>query len=473
MSTYSTDRLSVQQFIDKTPLSRRQRLIVFLTFLVVVADGMDLSIVSHVFPRLIAEWGTSIGEVTLTVTAGIIAMGIGALISGPAADRWGRIPVLMAGFVLFNVTTAALGVSGTIEVFIAMRLLTCVGLGAVLPVAMTLVADWIPAARRAQMVAIAFSGAALGSIIGAFLAATVIPAFGWQTMVIIAGLVPLIVVPFYLRLVPEPPTSLVKRGRSAAAISRSLAVIAADPESVDATVATSETSAKRRNVFVVVFSKALAISTLLIWLLTFLTQALLILILQYLPILLQQPDPGPGLSTAESGTVVAMWGVGSLTGLVLVSFFLKWFDRFFTGAVAAVLAIVGIWVIVLGDLAYLGLMITLLATGIAFAALPSVTNAITTIAYPVEARATGVGTASFLGRVGGMAGAVTGGALIAAGFALQAIFAVLTVPIAVALVTFLGLRAETRRQERRSGIDEVPTSIPQTEAAPVGTTHGS
>ncbi|PTT64170.1 MFS transporter, partial [Arthrobacter sp. HMWF013] len=98
-----------------------------LTFLIMVADGMDMSIVSHIFPRLISEWGTSIGEITATVTAGLVALAIGGFIAGPAADRWGRKPVLLAGFVLFNLTTAGFGLTSTLEAFFALRLLACVG----------------------------------------------------------------------------------------------------------------------------------------------------------------------------------------------------------------------------------------------------------------------------------------------------------------------------------------------------------
>lgn len=452
METSTPTKVRVQQFIDQRPLSRRQRLIFFLTFLVVVADGMDLSIVSHIFPRLITEWGTTLPQVTATVLVGIVAMAVGALASGPAADRWGRKGVMLAGFLLFNLATAALGFVSTIEIFIGLRVLACIGLGIVLPVSMTLVADWAPAARRAQMVAIVFAGAAVGSILGAYLAATLIPAFGWQTMIVVAGLLPLLVVPFYARLVPEPPTNLVKRGRPSSEILRSLSVIAADTTTVDTTEATSLDLARRR-LFAVVFSRALIVTTSLIWALTILGQALLILVLQYLPILLQQPTPGPGLNTTQSGLIVAMWGWGSLIGLVLVSFAMKWCDRFLTGVIGATLTIIGSLTIAVSGFDYLGLMIALLLTGMAFASLPSVVNAITTIAYPVEIRATGVGSASFAGRFGGMAGALIGGLLIAAGFGLQAIFAVLTIPMAITILGFLGLRADSRRRSRLSAAD--------------------
>lgn len=268
MRTLNPQTESLQKFIDRAPLSRRQRLIFLLTFLFVVVDGMDLSIVSHIFPKLISEWGASIEQVTLTVVAGIFAMAIGALVSGPAAGRWGRKPVLVFSFVLINVATAALALTGTIEVFIAVRVLACLGIGAVMPLALTMVADWAPAARRAQMVALVFSGVGVGSIIGAYLAAALIPSFGWQTLVVVAGLVPLIVVPFYLRFVPEPPAALIKRGRPSADVRQSLAAIDADSANVD-TTADETSQAARVNVFAVVFARVLAVSTTLIWVLTF------------------------------------------------------------------------------------------------------------------------------------------------------------------------------------------------------------
>ncbi|WP_172582833.1 MFS transporter [Subtercola boreus] len=442
--------MSLQQFLDHAPLSRRQRIIFFLTFLVLVADGMDVAIVGLVFPRLIAEWGVTIGQVTLTVTVGILAMAVGAIVSGPIADRWGRKPVLIAGFLIFTLGTAALGLSSSIDVFIVVRILSCLGLGAVTPVAMTIVADWAPAARRAQMVALTFSGVALGTIVGAYLAATLIPSFGWQTMVIVAGLLPVLVVPFYLRLVAEPPVTLLKRGRPEPEVRRSLAVVGGDSSDVDLSRAAADPRLEKTP-FATVLSRTLVLTTGLIWLLAFITQGLIIVVLQYMPILLQRPQPGgPGLDTAQSGLIMAMWGWGSLAGQISVSFVLKRLDRFLTGVIAAVWTIAGLAVVVTCNLGFAGLMVVLLVTAIGAASLPTITNAIGTIAYPDRARATGVGASSFMGRIGSVASGLAGGLLIAAGFTLPALFAALTVPVLVVGGAFIGLRAETRRRTRAS-----------------------
>ena len=447
--------MTLQQFIDQSPLSRRQRLIYFLIFLVLVADGMDVAVAGLVFPRLIAEWGTTIGRVTVAVTGALLAMAIGAISSGPIADRWGRKPVLIVGFLIFTLGTAALGLTAQIEFFTLVRILSCLGLGAVTPVAMTIVADWAPAARRAQMVALSFSGVALGTIIGAYLAAVLVPAFGWKSLVLVAGLIPVLVVPFYLRFVPEPAATLVKRGRSDSEVKRALVVIAGDPSAVDTSVL-SAAGVIRKRPFAVVLSRALAVSTGLIWLLAFLTQGLIVLVLQYVPILLQQPSPGPGLDTAQSAFTMAMWGWGSLVGQVGVSFVLKRIDRFVTGAVAAIWTIVGLWVVFVGNLGFVGLMAVLFSAAIGAAALPTITNAIGAMAYPDEVRATGVGASSFMGRIGSVVSGLSGGLLIAAGFTLPTLFAVLSVPVLVVGVAFVGLRADTRRRGRLTSLREVP-----------------
>ncbi|MGN5734746.1 MFS transporter [Arthrobacter psychrochitiniphilus] len=412
-----------------------------------IADGMDTSIVSHLFPRIIADWGTSIEEVTMAVTGGLVALAVGGLLAGPIADRWGRKPILMTGFVLFNLTTAGLGLSSSFMEFFGLRLIACVGLGIVMPISMTMVADWIPSAHRAQMVLLTFLGGSGGSIIGAYLAAAMIPTFGWQTMVIVAGLAPLILVPFYVLLVPEPPAMVIALGRPAKQLKRSLSFIAGNPDDVETSVSASVKTSEK-NVFATLFSKVLLISTLLIWALTLLAQGTLQLVLQYLPILLQQPAPGPRLTTAESGLAVAMLGWGGIVGVLLFSFVLKWTNRFLAGIAAAMIAIISFSIITFGNFELSGLMIMLLVAGIGVASLPAITGAITAVAYPTKNRATGTGTASVWGRVGGMISGATGGALIAIGFTLQSIFAVLTIPAALIVITLLGLRAEARRRAR-------------------------
>lgn len=448
----------IQSLIDRLPIGRGRRMIVFLSFLIMVADGMDITIISHVLPHLIPEWGVGASELTITISAGVLALGVGALLAGPAADRWGRRPIIVTGFVVFNVFTALAATAPNIETLIALRVVACLGLGAVAPVVMTLVADWVPAFRRAQLVAFVFSGVALGSIVGAYLAAVIIPSLGWRVLLLVAGLLPLIITVFFVRSVPEAPSMLVQRGRSSETIRRTLLLVApeADVERIDLSADRTE-AMSHRAAFAIVLSRMLALSTMLLWALFFLSQFLVQVALQYLPTLLQQPSPG--LNATESGVVVAMWGWGALIGQIGASFLLKRFDRFLVGVGVIVWALVAVLIVAAQSFDFVGLLVVIFLVGLAIPALTAVTNGIATVTYPTEARGTGVGAAGFAGRLGALGSGIVTGVLLGIGWGLQAIFAAMCAPLVASALLLLGLRADAHRRARAADRERAASSL--------------
>lgn len=412
-------------------------------FTVMIADGMEITLVSHIFPSLIKAWGISIDAVRLTVSVSIVAMAIGMLLSGPMAERWGRKGVALCAYVLFCVTTATLGLARDIETFMALRVISCLGLGAVMPLAMTIVDDWMPSSRRAQMVTLSFSGVALGSIIGAYVSAAIIPTYGWQALTFAAGAVPLVVVPFIIALVPEAPAVQVALGKPAHRIRQTLSLIAGGRDVTQVDLSTGSTQgAPKKAPFAVVFSKPLLATTVLLWLIFCIIQGVNLLVLQYLPMLLQQPNPG--LSTAQSGLVVAMWGWGGLTGQVLMSFALKRFDRYRSMAAAMVWAIAGLACVAAFDLSFVQLLVLMFAIGLALPAATAATFSLALLAYPPEVRATGLGAASFSGRIGALLSGWTGGTLIAGGWGLSSVFLALCTPVAAGALAVMALRRVSR-----------------------------
>ena len=443
MNTSTPPRTTLREFIDGNPIGIRQRVIVGLMFLVMIADGMEITLISHIFPSLIKAWGIPMSAITLTVAITIVAMAVGMLLSGPAAERWGRKGVTLAAFVLFCVATACLGLSQDIQTFVALRVVACLGLGAVMPLAMTIVDDWMPAARRAQMVTLSFSGVAFGSIVGAYLSAAIIPAAGWQTLALVAGLIPLIAVPFIVALVPEAPGVLVALGKSPERVRKTLSLIAGGRDVSDVDLASPVSTATARAPFATVFSRPLLSTTLLLWLIFCIVQGVNLLVLQYMPILLQRPDPG--LNTTQSGLIVAMWGWGGLTGQVLMSFALKKFDRFRAMALALGWALAGMSIVASFSLSFVQLLVLMFAIGLALPAATAATFSLALLAYPMQARATGLGAAGFAGRLGALGSGLLGGSLIAGGWGLSSIFLMLCTPVAAGVLTVLALRRVTGR----------------------------
>src|SRR5699024_135445 len=206
MSNRTDQRQNISEIIDASPLTGRQWLFFGLIFSLILADGMDTTIISHTFPSLVSQWGVSIGGgISLVVTASFLAMGVGALIAGRLGDRWGRKAVLIAAAIFVSAGTALGGTAPDFYMFMIWRLVASLGIGGVMPVALTLLTELVPARRRAAMLTASFAGTGIGSAVGAALAGVLIPTIGWQTLLYVGGAIPLVITILICAIVPESP----------------------------------------------------------------------------------------------------------------------------------------------------------------------------------------------------------------------------------------------------------------------------
>ncbi|UZG55084.1 MFS transporter [Rhodococcus opacus] len=438
--------MTLEEFIDATSMGARQRLVVALAFLTMVAEGLDITIASFLYPQIVKDWGTSIGAVTFTVTMGVLSMAIGGAIAGPLADRYGRKLIAIAGILLFSLATAAMGLAKTIEVLATLRIVACAGLGAVMPVVMAIVADSIPSTRRAQMVTLTFSGVAAGTIVGGFLSSSIIPEFGWPTLMAICGLAPLVLVPAIAIFIPESVSVLIARGRTEEHIRKALALLAPGRDTSPVELTAQPTTEPPPSVGAIVLSRRLMLTTVLIWICYFVGLGVVFLVLNYLPLMVEQS----GFTAAESGVIVAMFGWGGLVGQLLVSFILRRFDRFRILALLWALGALAVWIVAAFSFGFSGFIVAVFALGLTLPSANAALQAISALAYPAAARATGMGWTSGVGRLGTLTSGLLGGLMIGAGWSISRIFLVLGIPIALGVGAVLALRADTRHRENGS-----------------------
>ena len=72
-----------------------------------------------------------------------------------------------------------------------------------MPNAIAMTSEYNPHRRRATMVMIMFCGFSIGAALGGFLAADLIPRFGWRSVFLVGGIAPLIMVPILVWRLPE------------------------------------------------------------------------------------------------------------------------------------------------------------------------------------------------------------------------------------------------------------------------------
>lgn len=417
-----------------------------LITLVLLADGMDVTIVSHVFPTLIKSWGVSVGGgIALVVAVSFLAMGLGAVVAGGLSDRWGRKFVLVVSVVVFGGATALGGSSGDFTAFAAWRIVACLGMGAAMASGNTLLADLMPERRRAALLATAYAGVGLGTTVGAALAGTLLPTSGWRVLLVVGGLIPLAVIAALAVVVPESPAFLSARRQATSAVS-------SGGRGAELSGPVSKAS------FGTILSRPLAPTTVLLWLFGFFSLGTQLLIAQYLPTMLQLPVPG--LDTVQSSTIVGAYGLASVLGGLVLGAILARVSRFLVIGIA--LGLAGAMSVVVFLLPEFGFATLLIVLGITGFILPSAfgptRGVLAAMAYPASMRGAGIGVAEFGGRLGAATGGVAGGTLIAAGLGLSGIFLTLLLPIGLLLGSLAGLRLQSRRTRGPEQVEVSPAS---------------
>ncbi len=92
-----------------------------------------------------------------------------------------------------------------------MRFLTGLGLGAVMPNCVTLVAEYMPERRKGVMITLMYSGFNVGSGLGGFIAAGLLSHYSWHSALVFGGVLPLVVLPFMIVMLPESAMNMVAR----------------------------------------------------------------------------------------------------------------------------------------------------------------------------------------------------------------------------------------------------------------------
>jgi AAHS family 4-hydroxybenzoate transporter-like MFS transporter len=432
--------VDVQAFIDGHPVSPLQRLLLFLCFLVIAIDGFDTAIIGFIAPAIRAEWGLNVTQLGPLFAAGLFGLMIGAFAVGPLADRHGRKTMLVVSMIVFGAASLASSYSGGLTSLIAFRFLTGLGLGGAMPMTITLASEFCPAARRASLVTLMFCGFTLGSAMAGFIAARVLPGFGWRVLLVGGGVAP----PVLGALLPESVRFLVMRGDAQdriAAVLRRIAP-AADLRGVSFTgAATSQASPVTQ-----LFSGGLVKGTLLLWLAFFMSLLVVYLMTNWMPTLLQQAS---GASMADAARIGAMYQVGGTLGAILVG---RLMDRFEPHRVLFASYLTGAASIVLISLSTetRGLMtLAVFVAGACISGGQTGGNALSAAFYPTAYRATGVAWANGVGRSGSIVGSLLGGVLLGFGWAATTVYALVAIPATISAIALATLGLVRRRQRSR------------------------
>src|SRR5204862_628343 len=136
---------------------------------------------------------------------------LGSFIWGWLGDRLGR----RASILMAAMTFIATSICGSMPLF-ALNLLMCfvmgLGVGGMLPIMFTMMAETIPARHRGWLLVLIGGDVAGAYIITSWLAATLVPSMSWRILWLL-GLPTGVVLILLSRWIPESPRFLLAQGR--------------------------------------------------------------------------------------------------------------------------------------------------------------------------------------------------------------------------------------------------------------------
>lgn len=433
------------ELIDRSTVSRLQMQVISLCGLVTLLDGFDIQAIAFVAPTITANWALARGALGPVLAASPIGILVGALTLSPLGDRFGRRRLLIAAVVLVGLASLATAFTTTVPELFGARFLTGLGLGGCMPNAISLTSEYLPSRQRTFLVSLMFCGIPVGGFLGGFIAAEVIPKFGWQSVFWIGGGLPLAMSVLLAAALPESVRYLALKNPIDPKVGTLLGRVSPSYRYEPHHEFVTQGEARRFFSPLALLSPSHRFATIMLWATCFANMALIYAFLSWFPTLFVQA--GWRLETALEATSVFLLG-GAIGGLGL-----SWFvDRrgpyrvLPLAFIATAIATVGLSVLPWSSLWILPLVFII---GVGTVGTQSCINVVVASRYPTSLRTTGVGWALGIGRVGAIISPIAGGLLLSAGVSLSVPFLIAAILAAICASGFLILQVHDAR--RRQG----------------------
>ena len=387
-------------------VSRLALLVIGLCWLAVLFDGLDMFIYGSVLPHLLETktFGLTADQAGDLGSYATFGMLVGALTAGTVADRIGRKQLMIGCVTLFSLASGICAVSGSVEVFGLGRTLAGVGLGGLLPTAISMVSDYAPRGRTALTIGMLMTAHHAGGILSAYVAKWLVDPVGWRAAFWVC-VVPLLFVPVLLKFLPESLSFLVAKGRTDEAHAHAERFEVQLPAA-----AGKKTAADRWDALLALFRGGEWLQTLLYWLASFGGLLLVYGVATWLPTLMR----AEGYELANALTFVVVFNLGGIVGMLVAG---RAADRFGAPRISAIwFALTAVGVFLLG--VHMNQAVTMLVvflTGVFLNSAQTMIYATVSIRSTPDNRATAVGWTSGMGRFGAVFGPWLGGQLLASG----------------------------------------------------------
>lgn len=423
--------VDVGQIIEQQKLSRFLIRLVCLSWIITFFDGFDMNVISYAAPYLATSYHLDRVMVGNIFSIGLVGTMIGGFLFGYLGDRIGRRPAIILATASFGVLTLGFALAASYGALLALRLITGIAIGGMLPLSWALNIEFAPRRYRSTVVTLVMIGYSLGTAMGGPASLWLIPKFGWQAVFIFGGLASILAAVALVVFLPESIRFLASKGKRPDTITRILRQLApltqipagARFEVVDE--ANRSTSFK----FSALFLGELRLITPLLWIAYIFSSMTTFFLATWTPLVFEAVG-FTRATAAMAGTVNTL--CGALGGLLLMRFT----DIKGPIAITAMpaLAIPLLLVTGLGDLGDAGFLAANALVALFVIGGHLGLHSIAGIFYPSAYRGNGAGWATSVAKIGSIAGPWLAGLILSTHLPVRNIFAIVAVCPAIFVV---------------------------------------
>jgi len=388
---------------QNSKITNLQFVTILICFLMNMLDGMDVMVISYTAPAIAKEWAIEPAQLGIVFSAGLLGMAIGAMFLASKADIIGRRAMILLSAAIMGLCVWCTILAQNVETLLVIRFISGVGIGSMLASTATLASEYSPTKTKDFWVSFVMAGYPIGAVLSGLVAATVIPLYGWQSIFKMAGIISFITLPIVLLYLNE--------------------------SNEFSTKSTIKSKISVGNLLTEKYRK----TTIWLWIGIFMAFASLYFLTTWIPKLAS----ATGLSVELAIYAGTIFNLGAFCGIVSQGYFSNKFGL--TKTIFVYLLITALLMLIFGFIKD-SYMILILFGFIGFGIQGGFVGMYSLAArlYPTDIRATGVGGAVGIGRIGAIFGPLLGGMLIAAGFSMGTNFVVFSIPTIIAgLVTLL------------------------------------
>ena len=419
----------VRQELDSRPMGSFQMMAVAMCCALNMLDGFDVMVMPFAASSVADEWQLTPTFLGIMLTAALFGMAVGSLTIAPMGDRLGRRKLVLVCLALVTLGMMASSQAMHGEHLVLYRFLTGLGIGGMLATLNTLVSEFSNRSKRGLCISVLQSSFPLGAILGGLISVYLVSNFGWRALFLFGAVASACMMPLVYWKLPESLDFLLSHQSESALseIKRLGGKMGLSEENFSGPHENAYQSNGLKAILVEPFKR----STYSIWTGFFCLMFAFYYVVSWTSKLLVDA----GLSTAQGISANIYIMTGGIIGSVILGLLTQRYDVTKLTSTYLLLCVVAMAVFGLADLELVGLLISASFMGFFLIGAMIGLYTIAPDLYPSTHRATGMGWAIGVGRIGAIISPFFGGVLLDLGLVSDQVIIIFSLPLIVAAYT--------------------------------------